>query len=685
MNELAVITNKPIVSVEEALEQRQSLMKYIDNLLVEGVDYGSVPGTDRDVLLKPGAEKLASFLGLTPDFIEMGVTEDWTGQDHGGEPFFSYRYKCNLYKGDFKVGQGIGSCNSWEKKYRWRWVDEGELPPTVNPDHLLTRQATVQEFQFAINKAETTGQYGKPQIYWDEFKAAIKAGEANKFTKTTQSGKELPAWAITTTLYRVPNEDIFSQVNTLDKMSQKRCLGTTTPVLIKTNKGIFRGEIKTAWEIYNKGSDVWLPGIDGTWRKVQGMVKQSGKQVVRIDLADGSYILATKEHRFPTLNGLKSVEKLKVGDRLLRSDLTGVMGNDGALPDFGWIVGLFLAEGSFVSESNTTRFTLHENETEYIDKIKAVAKIFGAKIGIISKEGKAIQVDVYGAAFRGLISQFCTGRHSYGKHLSKFAWRQGLEFLDAVLEGYLAGDGSWTDNNGRGPYWRIGFTGKNRALATDLRCLCSILGYRVKIVRRSARARGIEFPTFEGWIKPPTSKPSYNTICLEEIVEITEQNRPATVVDIEVDGDHLFCLANGIQTHNSLVAAILVAASVSELFTQDLEDLTPTAIVEVVAKVDTKAEYVEAEIISPPAPPSEEETQAFPNSPDAILELLNKIGKINGFYSDTNAIVDSLIHISTDAFPPSNDKDGWRNIFILLRDYALMRINQEQKETEIPF
>ncbi len=358
MNKLAVITNKPIVTVEEALEQRQELMNYIDGLLVNGVDYGSVPGTDRDVLLKPGAEKLASFLGLTPDFVEMGVTEDWTGQGHGGEPFFSYRYKCNLYKGDFKVGQGIGSCNSWEKKYRWRWIDEGELPPTANPDHLLTRKATVQEFEFAINKAETTGQYGKPQVYWDEFKAAIKADEAAKFTKKTQSGKELPAWAITTTMYRSPNEDIFSQVNTLDKMAQKR----------------------------------------------------------------------------------------------------------------------------------------------------------------------------------------------------------------------------------------------------------------------------------------------------------------------------------------ALVAAILVAASVSELFTQDLEDLSYEPV-QVVEMADTKAEktHTEYENVSPPPPPSPEDkepNQLFPNSPETILEWLNKVEKINGFYSDTGAIIDSLSHVDIEAVPHSNDKDGWRDVFIKLRDYAIEAIIDEN---EIPF
>lgn len=232
MNEL-VLANRPIMEVNDALQMRQALMNYIDGILKPGIDYGTVPGTDKDVLLKPGAEKLASFFGLTPDYIELEATEDWIGADHAGEPFFSYRYKCDLYKGEHRVGQGIGSCNSWEKKYRWRWIDETDLPPNLNPDRLMTRKGQLVEFQFAINNAETAGKYGKPQEYWDNFKASIKAGEAQKILKKTAKGQELDAWAIESVSYRVPNEDIFSQVNTIDKMAQKRAL--VAAILVAAN------------------------------------------------------------------------------------------------------------------------------------------------------------------------------------------------------------------------------------------------------------------------------------------------------------------------------------------------------------------------------------------------------------------------------------------------------------------
>ncbi len=60
---------------------------------------------------------------------------------------------------------------------------------------------------------------------------------------------------------------------------------------------------------------------------------------------------------------------------------------------------------------------------------------------------------------------------------------------------------------------------------------------------------------------------------MNEIVSIRKETNPAVVYDIQVDGDHLFCLANGIQTHNSLIDATLSATRASGLFTQDLEDM----------------------------------------------------------------------------------------------------------------
>lgn len=226
----------PAMEIAEAVNRYQAVALFTRQIMKDGTDFGTVPGTDKPTLLKPGAEKLAAFFGLTPAFEPIEIIKDWTGQDHG-EPFFEYQYKCKLYRGDRLIAEGIGSCNSWEKKYRYRWVSEDEVPFHLNPTNLVSRKSGIIEFEFAINKRETTGKYGKSAEYWDVFETAIAAGDAIKTTRKTSAGKELDAWMVETTVYRVPNEDIFSQVNTIDKMAQKRAL--VAAVLIGVNASEF--------------------------------------------------------------------------------------------------------------------------------------------------------------------------------------------------------------------------------------------------------------------------------------------------------------------------------------------------------------------------------------------------------------------------------------------------------------
>src|SRR6185295_1988963 len=155
--------------------------------------------------------------------LESSV-EDWTGKDHGDEPFFYYRYKCRLLKNGRSIGEGVGSSNSWESKYRYRWVQESALPAEWSQeqvDALVKRGGTIFEFDFAIDKAETTGRYGKPADYWQRFKNAIADGTARSEKRDTKNGQR-PGKVIDSTLYRVPNPDVCDQVNTLQKMAQKR-------------------------------------------------------------------------------------------------------------------------------------------------------------------------------------------------------------------------------------------------------------------------------------------------------------------------------------------------------------------------------------------------------------------------------------------------------------------------------
>jgi len=102
-----------------ALKRGQDRIKRIKQELMEdGVHYGTIPGTQKPTLLKPGAEVLCSIYGLRPDFVptlEVG--------DGITTPTLRVTMRCELHLGDTSgpvVAVGYGSANSWERRYRYR-------------------------------------------------------------------------------------------------------------------------------------------------------------------------------------------------------------------------------------------------------------------------------------------------------------------------------------------------------------------------------------------------------------------------------------------------------------------------------------------------------------------------------------------------------------------------------------
>ena len=129
----------PVMNLELAIQRRDYLVRFIGQMLKQDHDYGKVPGTDKDTLLKPGAEKLATFFGLTPIFILSDHVEDWSGEAHNGEPLFYYRYKCELWRTGNLIATSEGSCNSRESKYRYR---KGErVCPSCGQSAIIKGQA----------------------------------------------------------------------------------------------------------------------------------------------------------------------------------------------------------------------------------------------------------------------------------------------------------------------------------------------------------------------------------------------------------------------------------------------------------------------------------------------------------------------------------------------------------------
>jgi len=217
------------LTVDDAVRRQEQFSEFKRRILREGVDYMKLPGTDKDTLVKPGAEKLCNAFALAPEFVPYRETLDWD------KPFFNFDYECRLVHRPTQtvVATCHGSANSMESRYRWRWVPEHQIPAGLDKGTCLAQGGRTSEFDFAVDKAETGGKYGKPASYWQQFKDAIANGTAQEITRLTKAGKQMKAWEIDTTVYRVPNDDIFTLVNTLQKMSQKRAF--VSAVLLATN------------------------------------------------------------------------------------------------------------------------------------------------------------------------------------------------------------------------------------------------------------------------------------------------------------------------------------------------------------------------------------------------------------------------------------------------------------------
>jgi len=175
------------------LERYAMVVQFIRSALQHGIDFGVIPGCgDRPTLLLPGAQKIASLFRFATRLHLDKEVEDWTGGDHNGEPFFMYRHRCEVFSQDgLLVATGFGSCNSWEKKYRWR--ESKRRCPRCEGE--------------AIRKSSRPGE----GFYcWSKIGGCgAKFAENDPAIASQRVGLE-------------PNPEIFDSSNTLLKMSAKR-------------------------------------------------------------------------------------------------------------------------------------------------------------------------------------------------------------------------------------------------------------------------------------------------------------------------------------------------------------------------------------------------------------------------------------------------------------------------------
>ncbi len=160
VNALSIIDTVDIDNISTTMNKIAQMQIIVQKTLKKGHDFGEVPGTSKPTLLKPGGEKICMLFGLNPEYEFLQTTEDYDKE------FFSYNIRCTLFRNGQPVAQGVGSCNSKEKKYRY-----------INVDNIPENYTGFSE--------PITDKYGR-------------------------------------TKYKINNPDICSLVNTILKMAKKR-------------------------------------------------------------------------------------------------------------------------------------------------------------------------------------------------------------------------------------------------------------------------------------------------------------------------------------------------------------------------------------------------------------------------------------------------------------------------------
>lgn len=234
-NMMSLIESVDVGNLVGTLQKITQVQAAVQTSLKSGHDYDTIPGTSKPTLLKPGAEKILMMFGLTSEYEFMEKIEDYNNG------IFAYTIKCILSKNGQKITEGVGSCNSKETKYRWRWVREEALPAGVDKQSLKT--------------------------------------------KTNRWGKEE---------YRVENDEIYSQANTILKIGKKRAQVDATLTVASLSE-LFTQDIEDMKEFIQDEEISTMTEAESKNMNIN-FGKHKGKTLEQIYLEDEGYVKWLKDN-----------------------------------------------------------------------------------------------------------------------------------------------------------------------------------------------------------------------------------------------------------------------------------------------------------------------------------------------------------------------------------------------------
>jgi hypothetical protein len=275
----------PVMDLAAAKQRLLEFQSFVKDYLVEGEDFGTIPGTPKPTLLKPGADKLCELYGLSDDYEFIERVEDY---DRG---IFDYTIKCILTsrRHGVMVSAGFGSCSSLESKYRWR--DSKRVCPQCSKDTI----------------AKSKEEYGGG---W--YCNAKRGGCGKKFAPTD------PA-IVDQVIGRSVNEDVADQKNTILKVAKKRAKIDATLSATRSS-GIFTQDIE---DMPGAGRQEQAEQTPSENAKKNGPAIEYWSKLLRdcTNFADFDMYVISKWGE-PNGKGLEAVKEfLRVADKPMLADL----------------------------------------------------------------------------------------------------------------------------------------------------------------------------------------------------------------------------------------------------------------------------------------------------------------------------------------------------------------------------
>lgn len=139
--------------------------------------------------------------------------------------------------------------------------------------------------------------------------------------------------------------------------------------------------------------------------------------------------------------------------------------------DLGYIVGLYLAEGSKTHLATTYSFN-YKTELELWPKkiIEIIKNKFNIEYFKIRNQKNSGQLQINSEVFSSFIDYFIDGNKCYNKKLSKNSYNTNIDYLKGVLDGIFDGDGCKTGSA------NIGINITSLDLQYDIKYILNILG-----------------------------------------------------------------------------------------------------------------------------------------------------------------------------------------------------------------